>query len=145
MNVNSEYKVEMMELTGTSLEPVYTRNNSEELVQVNTSSYAIVSDHQQDLPCIAMLQSRSNELMKQDWTFKIQIAEQFLSLYNSNHAENMQLNRGQFMDKIKLDSILFDTNGSVQIFYDCDHLFNGYSIIVNVNALNHIQYTKLFE
>ncbi|WP_128895727.1 DUF2262 domain-containing protein [Longirhabdus pacifica] len=145
MSINKGHKVEMMKLTGRLHEPLHRRNHSERLVQVNTSSYAIVSDEQQDIPCVSMLQSRCNELIQEDCTFKLQIAVQFLSLYNSNHEENMHLNRRQFINKLKLDSMLFDTDGCVHIFYDCGHLFAGNSIIVNVNACNQMQYAKLFE
>jgi hypothetical protein len=93
---------------------------------------------------IVMARKCFSQLQQEEANIRHLISEQMLNNYNDNWNNGEIIDNQDFIDSIKLEDIVFDANGNIQLFYNDGYLFDGHGIMVTIDDKGKYQEAILF-
>jgi hypothetical protein len=94
---------------------------------------------------IVMARESFSKLLQEEVNIRRLISEQMLSNYNENWSNGKIIDAQSFIDSIKLEDIVFNASGNIQLFYNDGYLFAGHGVMVTINENGHYQEAILFD
>ncbi|NJL61210.1 MAG: DUF2262 domain-containing protein [Methylacidiphilales bacterium] len=94
---------------------------------------------------IMMARESFSQLQQQEANIRRLISEQMLGDYNDKWSNGEIIEAQDFIDSIKLEDIVFDANGNIQLFYNDGYLFAGHGIMVTIDDKGNYQEAILFD
>ncbi|PAX60552.1 DUF2262 domain-containing protein [Brunnivagina elsteri] len=93
---------------------------------------------------ILMARKSFSQLQQNEDNIRHLISEQMLGDYNENWNDGEKIDIQDFIDSIKLEDIVFNANGNIQLFYNDGYLFAGHGIMVTIDDTGSYQEAILF-
>jgi len=93
---------------------------------------------------ILMARKSFSQLQQNEDNIRHLISEQMLGDYNENWNDGEKIDIQDFIDSIKLEDIVFNANGNIQLFYNDGYLFAGHGIMVTIDDKGSYQEAILF-
>jgi len=77
-------------------------------------------------------------------TYKESIAENLLTIHNETWNEESITSKSEFINRIKLEGILFFCDGNAELYYNDGDLFWGHTIVVSINENGQYQDSQIY-
>lgn len=77
-------------------------------------------------------------------TYKESIAENLLTIHNETWNEESITSKSEFINRIKLEGILFFCDGNAELYYNDGDLFWGHTIVVSINENGQYQDSQVY-
>jgi len=77
-------------------------------------------------------------------TYKESIAEDLLTIHNETWNEESITSKSEFINRIKLEGILFFCDGNAELYYNDGDLFWGHTIVVRINENGQYQDSQVY-
>lgn len=77
-------------------------------------------------------------------TYKESIAEDLLTIHNETWNEESITSKSEFINRIKLEGILFFCDGNAELYYNDGDLFWGHTIVVSINENGQYQDSQIY-
>ena len=77
-------------------------------------------------------------------TYKESMAEDLLTLHNETWNDKSITSKTEFINRIKLEGILFFCDGNAELYYNDGDLFWGHTIVVDINENGQYQDSQIY-
>ncbi|MGM9946164.1 MAG: DUF2262 domain-containing protein [Lysinibacillus sp.] len=76
--------------------------------------------------------------------YKESVAEDLLTIHNETWNEESITSKSEFINRIKLEGILFFCDGNAELYYNDGDLFWGHTIVVSINENGQYQDSQIY-
>ncbi len=83
-------------------------------------------------------------IKKQEESYKRKTSDDLIELHNETWNEGEIISKEEFVNRIKLEGILFFCEGNAELYYNDGDLFWGHIIVVDVNENGEYESSQIY-